>query len=122
MGALAGLVEKGLIAEDWATALAPVVLQAQHALRPRGVLIALGLGAAEYTIDAIDLLQSGKLVRSSLEGECDPLTAIPDLIARRGDGRFDVDGLVTTYSFEQIAQAVADSAAGKVVKPVLVWE
>ncbi|GAB4007850.1 NAD(P)-dependent alcohol dehydrogenase [Nocardioides ultimimeridianus] len=104
------------------TAIPAVVLQAQHSLRPKGVLIALGLGAAEYTIDAIDLLQSGKIVRSSLEGECDPLTAIPDLVARRGDGRFDVDGLITTYPFDQIAQAVADSASGKVVKPVLVWE
>ena len=104
------------------TAIPAVVLQAQRSLRPKGVLIALGLGAAEYTIDAIDLLQSGKIVRSSLEGECDPLTAIPELVARRGDGRFDVDGLITTYPFERIADAVADSASGKVIKPVLVWE
>lgn len=104
------------------TALPAVVLQAQRALRPRGTLIALGLGPAEYTIDAIDLLQAGKTVRSSIEGECDPLVAIPDLIGRREGGRFDVDGLVTTYPFEQVAQAIADSSAGTVVKPVLVWE
>jgi len=104
------------------TAIPEVVLQAQHALRARGTLIALGLGPSEYTIDAIDLLQAGKTVRSSIEGECDPLTAVPDLIGRREAGRFDVDGLVTTYPFEQVAQAVADSASGKVIKPVLVWE
>jgi len=50
------------------TAIPAVVLQAQHALRPKGMLVALGLGAPEYTIDAIDLLQSGKVVRSSIEG------------------------------------------------------
>lgn len=103
------------------TALAPVVLQAQHALRPKGLLIALGLGAAEYTLDAIDLLQSGKVVRSSMEGESDPLVMIPELIALREAGHFDVDRLVTTYPFEKIADAVADAHAGAVVKPVLVW-
>ncbi|MBM9461388.1 NAD(P)-dependent alcohol dehydrogenase [Nocardioides sp. zg-536] len=104
------------------TALPAVVLQAQHSLRTRGMLVALGLGAPEYTIDAIDLLQTGKIVRSSIEGESDPLVTVPELIEHRSAGRFDVDHLVTTYPFTKIAEAVADSAAGTVVKPVLVWE
>jgi aryl-alcohol dehydrogenase len=103
------------------TAIPAVVLQAQRSLRTRGVLVALGLGAPEYTIDAIDLLSSGKIVRSSIEGEADPLVTIPELIALREAGKFDVDHLVTTYPFEKIADAVADSRAGTVVKPVLVW-
>ena len=103
------------------TALPAVVQQAQHALRSRGTLVALGLGAPEYPIDAIDLLQSGKIIRSSVEGDADPLRMIPELISRRADGRFDVDQLVTTYPFERIADAIADTAAGKVVKAVLTW-
>jgi aryl-alcohol dehydrogenase len=103
------------------TAIPAVVLQAQRSLRSRGMLVALGLGAPEYTIDAIDLLQSGKVVRSSIEGEADPLVTIPELIALREAGRLDVDHLVTTYPFEKIADAVADSRSGAVVKPVLVW-
>jgi len=103
------------------TAVPEVVLTAQRSLRSRGMLVALGLGAAEYTLDAIDLLQSGKVVRSSVEGDADPLVMVPRLIELREAGRFDVDHLVTTYPFERIADAVADSAAGKVVKPVLVW-
>jgi aryl-alcohol dehydrogenase len=103
------------------TALAPVVLQAQHALRTRGVLIALGLGAPEYTIDAVDLLQAGKIVRSSIEGEADPQQTIPQLIAMRAEGKFEVDHLVRTYPFEKIDDAIADAEAGRVVKPVLVW-
>jgi aryl-alcohol dehydrogenase len=103
------------------TAIPAVVLQAQHSLRARGLLVALGLGAPEYTIDAIDLLSTGKVVRSSIEGEADPLVTIPELIGLREAGRFDVDHLVTTYPFEKIADAVADSKAGTVVKPVLVW-
>ncbi|NYJ01975.1 aryl-alcohol dehydrogenase [Nocardioides thalensis] len=103
------------------TALPAVVLQAQRSLRSRGLLVPLGLGAPEYTIDAIDLLQSGKVIRSSIEGESDPLTMIPRLVQMRAQGAFDVDHLVTTYPFERLADAVADATAGKVVKPVLVW-
>ena len=103
------------------TALPPVVLQAQRSLRARGTLVALGLGAPEYTIDAIALLQSGKIVRSSIEGEANPQRTIPELVDLRAAGRFEVDHLVTTYPFERIADAVADVTAGKVVKPVLVW-
>src|SRR4051794_9832331 len=39
------------------TALPAVVKQAQQSLAPRGTLVALGLGAEEYVLDAIDLLQ-----------------------------------------------------------------
>ncbi|TIC88706.1 NAD(P)-dependent alcohol dehydrogenase [Nocardioides sp. GY 10113] len=103
------------------TAIPAVVLQAQRSLRPQGTLVALGLGPAEYTIDALDLLQSGKTIRSSIEGESDPLVTIPELIALREAGKLDVDPLVTTYPFDRIADAIADAAAGKVIKPVLVW-
>lgn len=103
------------------TALPAVVQEAQHALRSRGTLVALGLGAPEYPIDAIDLLQSGKVIRSSVEGDADPLTMIPELVRRRAEGSFDVDQLVTTYPFERIADAIADTTAGKVVKAVLTW-
>ncbi|CAN5600392.1 NAD(P)-dependent alcohol dehydrogenase [soil metagenome] len=103
------------------TAVSAVVKQAQQSLKIRGTLVALGLGPEEYTIDAIDLLQNGKIIRSSIEGESDPLTMIPRLLAMRAAGDFDVDGLVTTYPFAQIATAIEDVISGKVVKPVLVW-
>ncbi|WP_245993901.1 NAD(P)-dependent alcohol dehydrogenase [Nocardioides immobilis] len=103
------------------TALPAVVQQAQHSLRSRGTLVALGLGAPEYPIDAIDLLQSGKIVRSSVEGDADPQLMIPELVRRRSEGAFDVDHLVATYPFERIADAIADTTAGKVVKAVLTW-
>jgi aryl-alcohol dehydrogenase len=103
------------------TAIAAVVQQAQHSLRSRGTLVALGLGAPEYPIDAIDLLQSGKIVRSSIEGDSDPQLMIPELVRLRAEGAFDVDHLVTTYPFERISDAIADTTAGKVVKAVLTW-
>ncbi|WP_148614381.1 NAD(P)-dependent alcohol dehydrogenase [Nocardioides rubriscoriae] len=103
------------------TGVSVAVKQAQLSLRPRGILVALGLGAEEYAVDAIDLLQNGKVVRSSIEGDSDPLEMIPRLLAMRADGRFDVDHLVTTYPHTQINQAVLDVLAGTVVKAVLLW-
>ncbi|BBZ37063.1 NAD(P)-dependent alcohol dehydrogenase [Mycobacterium conspicuum] len=103
------------------TAISAVVKQAQQSLRSRGTLIALGLGAEEYTIDAIDLLQSGKVIRSSIEGDSDPHEMVPRLIALNAAGEFDVDDLIATYPFSEINTAVADVLAGKVVKPVFVW-
>ena len=57
-----------------------------QSLAPRGTLVALGLGAEEYVVDAIDLLQGGKTVTSSIEGDSDPQEMVPRLIAMRAAG------------------------------------
>jgi aryl-alcohol dehydrogenase len=103
------------------TAISAVVKQAQQSLKSRGTLIALGLGAEEYAIDAIDLLMTGKVIRSTIEGDSDPQEMVPRLIELNAAGEFDVDGLIATYPFGEINTAVADVLSGKVVKPVLVW-
>ncbi|ANH38807.1 Aryl-alcohol dehydrogenase [Nocardioides dokdonensis FR1436] len=103
------------------TAVPAVVKQAQQSLASRGTLVVLGLGPEEYQLDAIDLLQGGKRVLASVEGDSDPLVMVPRLLAMRAQGRFDLDALVTTYPFEKINDAVDDVLAGRVVKPVLVW-
>ena len=103
------------------TAIPEVVKQAQQSLAVRGTLVVLGLGAEEYPLDAIDLLQGGKTVRSSIEGDSDPQEMVPRLIEMRAAGTFPMDDLVTTYPADQINQAVADVTSGAVVKPVLLW-
>jgi len=103
------------------TAIPEVVKQAQQSLAVRGTLVVLGLGAEEYALDAIDLLQGGKTVRSSVEGDSDPQEMVPRLIEMRAAGTFPMDDLVTTYPADQINQAVADVTSGAVVKPVLLW-
>ena len=103
------------------TAIPEVVKQAQQALAVRGTLVALGLGPEEYALDAIDLLQGGKTVKASVEGDSDPHEMVPRLIEMRAAGTFPMDDLVTTYPADQINQAVADVTSGAVVKPVLVW-
>jgi aryl-alcohol dehydrogenase len=103
------------------TAIPAVVKQAQQSLAPRGTVVALGLGAEEYTLDAIDLLQGGKTVTSSIEGDSDPQEMVPRLLAMRAAGTFPMDDLVTTYPADEINRAVEEVSSGAVVKPVLVW-
>jgi aryl-alcohol dehydrogenase len=103
------------------TAIPGVVKQAQQSLAIRGTLVVLGLGAEEYALDAIDLLQGGKTVKSSIEGDSDPQEMVPRLIEMRAAGTFPMDDLVTTYPADHINQAVADVTSGAVVKPVLLW-
>jgi aryl-alcohol dehydrogenase len=105
------------------TAVPAVIADAAKALGVRGRLVVLGLDMAhpEFTLDAVDLLQSGKEVRSSVEGDSDPATMVPRLLGLAAEGRFDVDPLLATYPFAEINAAIDDVLAGKVVKPVLVW-
>lgn len=103
------------------TAVPSVVKQGMQALGSRGTLVALGLGAEEYPVDATDLLQGGKRLMSSLEGDSDPQVMVPRMIGMRAEGALDLDPLVTTYDFADINTAVADVLAARVVKPVLVW-
>ncbi len=103
------------------TAVPQVIKQGVQALAARGRMVVVGLGAPEFPIDAIDLLYNGKTVQGCIEGDADPHVLIPRLLEMRAAGTLPLDGLVTTYPFEDINRAVEEVTAGKVVKPVLVF-
>lgn len=103
------------------TAVPAVIKQAAQSLAVRGQLVILGLGAEEFPVDAIDIMQNGKVIRGSVEGDSDPLEMVPRLLALHAAGKFDVDDLLVSYPFTQINTAIDDVTSGKVVKPVLVW-
>ncbi len=105
------------------TAVPAVLTDAGRALAVRGTLIVLGLDLShpEFPVDAIDLLQNGKIVRGSVEGDSDPREMVPRMLRMNAEGRLPLDDMVTTYPFAEINSAIADVLAGRVVKPVLVW-
>jgi aryl-alcohol dehydrogenase len=90
-------------------------------LAPTGVMVVLGLGASELTINVQDMLIQGKTLRGCIEGESQVQTFIPHLIDLFSSGQFPIDRLVTSYRPEDINTAIADQAAGTVIKPVLIW-
>jgi aryl-alcohol dehydrogenase len=55
-----------------------------------------------------------------IEGDSDPQIFIPELLAHYRGGRLPFDRMIRTYPLADINLAVADQAAGLVVKPVLI--
>jgi aryl-alcohol dehydrogenase/geraniol dehydrogenase (NAD+) len=105
------------------TGLPQVIEQAFQALAPNGLLGLLGVSApdAQLPVRIMDLVLRGAGVKAILEGDSDPQTFIPLLLALYRAGRFPFDRLVRTYPFEAINEAAGAAASGEVIKPVLLF-
>jgi aryl-alcohol dehydrogenase len=75
----------------------------------------------EITVDQGFLL-IGRTLSGVIEGDADPQTMIPKLIELHRAGKFPFERLVKTYALEEINEAIADSEAGVVIKPVIVFD
>ncbi|MES2536169.1 MAG: NAD(P)-dependent alcohol dehydrogenase [Pseudomonadota bacterium] len=97
-----------------------VIRQAVEALASRGVcgLISSANGA-DISLNVLNMMHGGRVVRGILLGDSVPEIFIPQLIELQRQGRFPFEKLITYYPFEQINQAVEDMEQGRVIKPVL---
>jgi len=94
------------------------------ALAPAGTLALIGVprpDADELRTSLLAVMAQGLTIRGVVEGDSVPDEFIPKLAALYSDGKFPFDRLTKEYAFSQINEAVADQAAGKVVKPVLLF-
>jgi aryl-alcohol dehydrogenase len=96
-----------------------LIARALRLLAPRGVLVLVGLGPAEATLDVRSLMLRGLQVRGCVEGDAEPSVLVPELVRRYQEGRLPLDRLVTTYPLDEFDRAVADQRAGLALKPVL---
>lgn len=103
------------------TGAPPVMKQLALALAPKGRLAVLGAPApgSELAVDYTDFMSLGKTVIGVVEGDSDRDTFIPRLVDLWKAGRFPFDRLVRFYDFDRINEAIADSASGKTIKPVV---
>ncbi|MFY9314927.1 MAG: NAD(P)-dependent alcohol dehydrogenase [Burkholderiales bacterium] len=103
------------------TGSAAVIRQAVESLAPRGTcgICGASAGGTEMTLDVLHIMTAGRKVRGIVEGDSAPDLFIPALIDLHLQGRFPFDKLVTLYPFEKINDAIHDSEAGKVVKPIV---
>ncbi|MDA0367539.1 MAG: NAD(P)-dependent alcohol dehydrogenase [Proteobacteria bacterium] len=83
-----------------------------------GIVTVPNRGAA-FEFSARYLLTGGRTVVGVLEGSSVPDVFIPQLIEFYAQGRFPMDRLATYYPLDRINDAVADSVAGKAIKPIL---
>jgi aryl-alcohol dehydrogenase len=104
-------------------------LDAMHAalgmLAPRGTLGLIGVPNAldaALQIPVISTIAAGIGIRGIIEGDSDPQTFIPELVALYSDGRLPIDDMITFYPFEAINEAISDSRAGRCVKAVLLLD
>ena len=67
----------------------------------------------------MNYLQNGRTVRGCIQGDSVPEQFIPHLIDLYRAGKLPIERLVAFYNLVDINQAVADSTAGKTIKPVL---
>ncbi|MDQ0989342.1 NAD(P)-dependent alcohol dehydrogenase [Streptomyces sp. V3I7] len=98
-----------------------VIADAALALGRAGVLVLVGLGKPQLTVDVDDIMRCGKTLRGCIEGDARPQEFIPYLLRMRAKGLLPLEEIITTYPFADIDRAVADSHSGVTVKPVLVF-
>ncbi len=62
----------------------------------------------------------GLRVIGIIEGDSDPRTFIPELLAHHAAGRFPFDRLIKTFPLSDINAAIAAQARGDCIKAVLI--
>ena len=73
---------------------------------------------AEFTLDHLTTLW-GRTVRGILGGEGQSEQLLPTLVDLHAQGRFPFDRLVQFFTLDEVNEAMAASARGEVLKPVL---
>jgi aryl-alcohol dehydrogenase len=76
----------------------------------------------ELGFPPFDMFGKGLRVQFVMAGSAIPREFIPHMIKWYKSGRFAVDRLVTTFPFEDINTAWAESVAGRAIKPVLLMK
>ena len=105
------------------TALTPVVAQAINVVLPGGMVGLVGIPAPDAAVPAtlLDLLVKSVTLRPITEGDANPQTFVPKLLALYKQGKFPFDKLITKFPFAQINEAMHATEKGEVIKPVLLF-
>jgi aryl-alcohol dehydrogenase len=103
------------------TGRALVFEQAIASLATKGSLGFVTAPTGNPALNLSAVMIGGHSVRGIVQGDSVPDTFIPYLIDLHTSGRFPFDKLIAKYPFDQINQAIADQANGKVVKPVFTF-
>ena len=98
-----------------------VYQQGIDSLGVKGVFAFVTSPGADLPVNLSQLMLGGRSIRGVVQGDSEPRAFIPRLIELHRQGRFPIERLITTYPFEQIAQAMHDSHTGKAIKPVLTF-
>ncbi|WP_114953331.1 NAD(P)-dependent alcohol dehydrogenase [Sphingosinicella terrae] len=101
------------------TTVPAVFTAAVDCLAMRGTAAFVTAPRGEWSPAMFPMLAGGRMLRGILGGDAAPRRFIPMLIDYWRQGRFPFERLLTFYDFADIGRAFADTAAGRVIKPVL---
>jgi len=101
------------------TAVPAVIENVVEATRFGASIAVVGVGKPDATIPVGLVSGAGKTLVGAIEGDAVPQVFIPQMLALYQAGLFPFDELITTYAFEDIEQAIADTQSGASVKAVL---
>lgn len=100
------------------TGVNEVIEQAVEALETFGKL-AFVVTDGGFSIPFMNLVNDGKQIIGSTQGDAIPQKFIPELISYYKNGEFPFDKMVSFYEFDDINKAFEDSENGSVLKPIL---
>lgn len=104
------------------TGVPEVVLQSIRCLAVDGTVAVVAVGGEVPIHIHQDLVMYNRTIIGSTEGLSIPSIFIPQLIEEFKAGNFPIDKLITKYSVDDLHQALEDTASGKTIKPVVVFE
>lgn len=100
----------------------PAVQQTVNMLANRGRLGLLGVPSsldAALMVPILPLLTQGATVRGIVEGDSDPATFLPELLAHHRAGRLPIERFSRTYRLDEINQAIDDAHHGRAIKAIM---
>lgn len=121
--ALREIIEEGFDFAFDTSGRTTVIEAALAALAPRGMLGLVGVPpAAEdaISINLASMITFGQRLIGIMEGDSDPRSFIPELIAAHRAGLFPFDRLIQIFPLSSINQAIEAQARGDCVKVVLI--
>ncbi|CUX68783.1 NAD(P)-dependent alcohol dehydrogenase (plasmid) [Agrobacterium tumefaciens] len=105
-----------------AVGIIPVILNAIKCTRAGGHVVLLGLDALGKDIPIpLDLMVFNRKIQGAILGDQIPQLFIPQMVELNQAGLFPFERLVTKYPFDKINEAISDAEAGRVIKPVIVF-
>jgi aryl-alcohol dehydrogenase len=102
------------------TGNAVVVRGLYEGLNNIGTLGMAGVGFGEISFGFLSMI-GGRRITGVMEGDSTPREFIPRLAQLNADGQFPYDELIVEFPLADINAAEAASAAGSVIKPVLIF-
>ena len=105
------------------TGISAVIGQGINCIIPGGTIALVGVPPPDAAVPAtlMDLLAKSVTLKPVTEGDANPQTFIPKMVALYKDGKFPFDKLITKFRFDQINEAMHASESGTAIKPVLVF-